>query len=69
MTEYPHFGPHMPCFLAFDGSVTEDRFERVVEKLCDAADAVYMAGKATTEQYVSWHEALVEWCATVKTVG
>jgi hypothetical protein len=65
MTSYPHFGPHMPCFLAFEGPITEDRLERTIEKLCNAADAAYMAGKATTEQYEGWYEALSDWSGDI----
>jgi hypothetical protein len=56
----------MPCFLAFDGPVTEDRFERAVEDLCDTADHAYLAGKATREQYDGWYQALEQWAATIK---
>jgi hypothetical protein len=68
MFEYP-FGPHMPIFLAFDGPVTEDRFERAVERLCDCADAAYLAGNATAEQYEGWYKALVGWSSTIKMEG
>ena len=63
---YPPFGPHMPCFIAFAGPVTEDRFERTTERLCDAADEAYLAGKATREQYDGWYAALERWSATIK---
>lgn len=70
MTETPAhwapFGAHMPIFLAFEEPITEARFETVVERLCNAADAAYMAGKATTEQYHAWYIALVEWTVTIK---
>lgn len=52
----------LPGFPSFDSiPQTEDGFEILVERLCDRADAVFMAGKCTTADYEAWMIRLSDW--------
>lgn len=55
------YGDRLPIFPHLAMPYTEDHIERVVERLVDRADAAFMAGKATQEQYDAWHKALNAW--------
>lgn len=59
------YGMHLPIFTFFyetpSRPLTEARIEREAERLMDAADRAYLAGKATQAQYDAWVKALDRW--------
>lgn len=56
------YGLHLPIFPCLDyRPITEDRIERVVERLVDRADAALLDGRATQRQYDAWQKALRDW--------
>ena len=55
------YGEHLPIFPMFHSAPSEDRLERVIERLVDRADWAWLAGKATDAQYDAWHKRLDEW--------
>lgn len=59
-----HYGP-LPMFPVLyhrpDYPLSEDRIEREAERLIDRADAAFLAGRATQEQYDLWNIALNRW--------
>lgn len=61
------YGSNLPVFPCFYDRPTEDRLERVIERLTDRADAALMAGKATQAQYDAWSTALARFADSVKT--
>jgi hypothetical protein len=67
--DWAPYGMHLPIFVWFHDAPTEDRLERVIERLCNHADAALLAGKATQTQYDAWQVALNNWSKTIKTVG
>jgi hypothetical protein len=58
--EYP-YGHHLPIFPTFDAKPSEERLERVAERLMDGADKALMGGKATQAEYDRWTRALDAW--------
>jgi hypothetical protein len=56
---------HLPIFTFFyetpNRPLTESRIEREAERLMDAADSAFLAGKATQAQYDAWTKALNDW--------
>jgi hypothetical protein len=60
------YGSNLPVFPCFYDRPTEDRLERVVERLMDRADNSLMTGKATQSQYDAWVAALSRWSDSVK---
>lgn len=62
------YGQHLPIFPCLDyerlhgeRTISADRIERACERLMDRADAVFMRGDATQEQYDKWVRRLNEW--------
>lgn len=61
---FPCLGFNAECLVNFAapwGPVTEERIERVVERLVNRADRDLMNGAATQEQYDLWVQALKHW--------
>ena len=54
------YGP-LPMFPLKPSGASEDMIERMVERMVDLADALYMSGRATTDQYNRWNARLNEW--------
>lgn len=53
---------NLPTFPTLDHSkISEDLFERTVERLVNRADAALMANLVTQEQYDKWYDMLIEW--------
>jgi hypothetical protein len=52
---YPEFPTYFPSGL------TEDRLERIIQRIVDKADALFMAGHGTQEQYNAYMRDLNEW--------
>ena len=48
----------LPLFPALYGPLSEERIERMVERLTDIGDAIFMRGDATCEQYAAWVKQL-----------
>lgn len=65
------YGRHLPLFPTLYGRpdypLTEDRIEREVERLVDRADAAFMAGRASQEEYDAWNIALNRWIRQMHT--
>jgi hypothetical protein len=59
------YGRHLPLFPWFKQAPTEETLEREVERLVNVADAHFMAGRATQEQYDGWVRALDTWSAGI----
>lgn len=59
------YGRNLPLFPVLhhmpDYPLTEDRIEREVERLVDRADAAFMAGRASQDEYDRWNAALNRW--------
>ena len=61
------YGMHLPIFPACDiDKPTEDRLERIIERLMDRTDKALLSGKATQVQYDAWIKALNNWAKSVK---
>lgn len=53
---------NLPMFPCLDyAPITEERIERAVERLVDAADAIFLKGGATQAQYDRWSRQLNAW--------
>lgn len=63
MTITSPYGDHLPIFPTLYGKLSEDRLERIVERLVDRADHHFLAGRATQAQYDAWMKALDRWIA------
>jgi len=55
----------LPIFPAIYGPVTEERIERLAERLMDVGDAVLMRGEATQAQYDAWVKQLDAYTKTL----
>jgi hypothetical protein len=44
----------LPLFPSVYAPVTEERVERMVERMMDIGDAIFMRGDATQAQYDAW---------------
>jgi hypothetical protein len=56
------YGRHLPIFPCLDyAPLTDARIERAAERLVDRADALFMSGDATLDQYDAWFKRLNEW--------
>jgi len=56
------YGRYLPIFpnLGY-AKLTDDRIERAAERLVDRADALFMSGDTTLDQYDAWFKRLNEW--------
>jgi len=63
------YGNNLPVFPCFYDHPTEDRLERVIERLMNRADASLMSGKSTQAQYDAWVKALDAFATSVRTEG
>ena len=62
MTTGSPYGDLLPTFPPLNyGDVNEWRVERAVQRLVDRADAIFMSGQCSQEQYDAWHKALDSW--------
>jgi hypothetical protein len=48
----------LPLFPALYGEITEERIERMVERMFNVGDAIFTNGDATQEQYDAWSDML-----------
>lgn len=44
----------LPLFPPVYAPITEDRVERMAERMMDIGDAIFLRGDATQEQYDAW---------------
>lgn len=65
MTE--HDWPMLPTFFA--ERITEDSFERMIEKRIDAADALLMAGKVSQADYDARMRQISTWADDMYKAG
>ena len=59
------YGLHLPIFPAFYDPPSEERLERVIERLTDFADRALMEGRASQVHYDRWIKRLDEWAKSV----